>query len=85
MTKGADLRAAREQAGISLARMAQQTHFTKSYLSLVETGKRPAGPDLVVLYGQVLGSVGAWATCSLVGGRDRAGRGEGRRCFARRR
>lgn len=44
MTKGADLRSAREQAGVSLARMARQTHFTKSYLSLVETDKRPVGP-----------------------------------------
>lgn len=57
MTRGADLRAAREQAQISLGQMAERTHFTKSYLSLVETGKRPTGPDIVAAYGRVLGSV----------------------------
>lgn len=57
MTQGADLRAAREQAQVSLTQMAQRTHFTKSYLSLVETGKRAAGDYLIAAYGRVLGSM----------------------------
>lgn len=52
---GADLRAAREAAGLSLARMAQRTHFAKSYLSMVETGKRTAAQDVISAYEQVLG------------------------------
>lgn len=67
MTNGADLRGTREHAGVSLARMAQQTHFTKSYLSLVETGKRPAPPELVAAYGQILGSQDACTFEELAG------------------
>ncbi|MGP4020603.1 helix-turn-helix domain-containing protein [Saccharopolyspora sp. 5N708] len=55
MTTGADLRAARDAAGLSLSRMARRTHFAKSYLSLVETGKRSVAPDVVNAYEQVLG------------------------------
>lgn len=55
MTTGADLRAARDTGGLSLARMAQRTHFTKSYLSMVETGKRPLPADVIAAYEQVLG------------------------------
>ncbi|MEV0083853.1 helix-turn-helix transcriptional regulator [Saccharopolyspora sp. NPDC050642] len=55
MTTGADLRAARAAAGLSLSRMAQRTHFAKSYLSMVETGKRSVAPDVVDAYEQVLG------------------------------
>lgn len=54
MTTGADLRALRESAGISLTRMAERTHFAKSYLSMVETGKRDAHA-VVAAYEQVLG------------------------------
>ncbi|WP_249124951.1 helix-turn-helix domain-containing protein [Saccharopolyspora erythraea] len=35
--------------------MAQRTHFAKSYLSMVETGKRPVPADVVASYEQVLG------------------------------
>lgn len=52
---GAHLRAARQAAGHSLAGMAVLTHFSKSYLGLVETGRRPATPDVVERYEQVLG------------------------------
>ncbi|SFS66032.1 helix-turn-helix domain-containing protein [Saccharopolyspora flava] len=55
MTTGAGLRAAREAAGLSLSRMAQRTHFAKSYLSMVETGKRAVAPDVITAYEQVLG------------------------------
>ncbi|GAA0507483.1 hypothetical protein GCM10011581_20780 [Saccharopolyspora subtropica] len=50
-----ELRAAREAAEMSLSRMAQRTHFAKSYLSMVETGKRPVPDDVVTAYEQVLG------------------------------
>ncbi|GAA2814197.1 helix-turn-helix transcriptional regulator [Saccharopolyspora taberi] len=55
MTNDADLRAAREAEGLSLARMARRTRFAKSYLSMVETGKRPVPTDVVAAYEQVLG------------------------------
>lgn len=56
MTSGADLRAARVQAGLSLSRMAERAHFAKSYLSMVETGKRVIAPEVVTAYEQVLGT-----------------------------
>lgn len=52
---GQRLRIAREAAGHSLAGMAALTHFSKPYLGLVETGRRPATGDLVERYEQVLG------------------------------
>lgn len=55
MTSGADLRAARTQAGFSLSRMSAKTHFAKSYLSMVETGKRVVAPEVVAAYEQALG------------------------------
>lgn len=55
MTSGADLRAAREGAGLSLAQMARRTHFTRSYLSMIETGKRPVSDEVVAVYERVLG------------------------------
>lgn len=56
MATGADLRAARTAAGLSLSRMADRTHFTKAHLSMVETGKRSAVPDIVEAYEQALGT-----------------------------
>ncbi|WP_324188298.1 helix-turn-helix transcriptional regulator [Nocardia higoensis] len=52
---GEHLRAARVAAGISLRYMASRVHFAPSYLSLVETGKRPVTPRLVLGYEDVLG------------------------------
>ncbi|GAA2718840.1 hypothetical protein GCM10010429_43670 [Micromonospora olivasterospora] len=52
---GAKLRAAREAAGHSLAGMAALTHFSKPYLGLVETGRRPATPDVLERYEHALG------------------------------
>ena len=40
MYDGEQLRVARVAAGISLRFLAARLHFTPSYLSLVETGKR---------------------------------------------
>jgi len=52
---GEALREARNAAGISLCVMATRTHYTKSYLSMVETGKRHATTDVVKAYERVLG------------------------------
>jgi len=52
---GETLRQARESAGISLARMAVLSHFSKGHLSNVEAGRRTATPDVVIAYEQVLG------------------------------
>ena len=52
---GGQLRAAREAAGHSLAGMAALTHFSKPYLGLVETGRRPATTEVIERYEQILG------------------------------
>ena len=55
MTIGEALRAARNAADISLSVMATRTHYSKSYLSLVETGQRAATADVISAYERVLG------------------------------
>lgn len=55
MIVGESLRAARRTAGISLSLMAARTHYSKSYLSLVENGRRAATTDVVDAYERVLG------------------------------
>lgn len=55
MTVGEALRAARNAASISLCVMAIRTHYSKPYLSMVETGKRPATTDVIKAYERVLG------------------------------
>jgi transcriptional regulator with XRE-family HTH domain len=55
MTVGEALRAARDAAGLSLSVMATRTHYSKSYLSMVETSKRAATTDVVKAYERVLG------------------------------
>jgi len=50
------LRRAREAAGLSLAAMAARTHYSKSYLGNVETGRRAVTPDVVRAYEQATGS-----------------------------
>jgi transcriptional regulator with XRE-family HTH domain len=51
---GAALRAAREEAGVSLTVMATRTHYSKSLLGLLETGKRTVRPEHVEAYGRAL-------------------------------
>jgi transcriptional regulator with XRE-family HTH domain len=55
MMIGEALREARNAAGISLSVMATRTHYSKPYLSMVETGQRPATTDVVKAYERVLG------------------------------
>ncbi|MEV4411370.1 helix-turn-helix transcriptional regulator [Catellatospora sp. NPDC049609] len=55
MNQSSRLRAAREAAGYSLARMAALTHFSKPYLGLVETGRRTVTVEVIERYEQVLG------------------------------
>jgi transcriptional regulator with XRE-family HTH domain len=52
---GVRLRRARQAAGVSLAAMAARTHYSKSYLGNVETGRRAATADVVLAYEQALG------------------------------
>jgi transcriptional regulator with XRE-family HTH domain len=49
------LRGVRGAAGLSVRAMARLTHFSPSYLSMVEGGKRPASPEIVAAYERVLG------------------------------
>ncbi|HEX5142436.1 MAG TPA: helix-turn-helix transcriptional regulator, partial [Mycobacterium sp.] len=51
---GAALRAAREAAGVSLAAMATRTHYSKSLIGLLETGRRTIKPEHVEAYGRAL-------------------------------
>jgi transcriptional regulator with XRE-family HTH domain len=55
MTIGEALKEARNASGLSLRVMATRTHYSKAYLSMVETGKRAATPDVVKAYERVLG------------------------------
>jgi transcriptional regulator with XRE-family HTH domain len=54
---GAKLRQARQAAGISLTTMATRTHYSKSYLGLIETGCRTATADVVLAYERELGDL----------------------------
>lgn len=55
MISGEMLRQARERAGISLSAMAGRTHFSKSHLGNVETGKRALTADVVLAYEREVG------------------------------
>jgi transcriptional regulator with XRE-family HTH domain len=43
---GAELRRLRTAAGLSLAQLAREVHYSKGYLSKIETGVRLPAPDL---------------------------------------
>ena len=52
---GEQLRRVREDAGVSLARMAAQSHFSTGYLCNIEKGRRPASPEIISAYRSMLG------------------------------
>ncbi len=52
---GRQLRQARQAEGVTLAKLAGLSHFTKGHLSNVEAGRRAATPDVVLAYARVLG------------------------------
>ncbi|MER7450810.1 helix-turn-helix domain-containing protein [Nocardia beijingensis] len=56
MKQGAILRAAREAGGVKLRTMAALTNYSPSYLSLIESGKRPVPQRVVASYESVLGT-----------------------------
>lgn len=51
---GSKLRTARENAGASLASLASRTHYSKSLLGLLETGKRTVKPEHIDAYSRAL-------------------------------
>lgn len=53
---GAQLRAAREAAGLSLAALARRVPFSKSALGHYETGVRPPTPEVVEWYERAIGA-----------------------------
>ncbi|OZM71430.1 transcriptional regulator [Amycolatopsis antarctica] len=55
MTEGERLRAGRAYAGYSLRGLAKETAYSAGYLGQVETGVRPATPDVIAAYESVLG------------------------------
>ncbi|WP_309230494.1 helix-turn-helix transcriptional regulator [Nocardia sp. SYP-A9097] len=52
---GAQLRAAREAAGLSLSAMATRTHYSKPLLGMLENGQRQIRPEHVSAYADALG------------------------------
>ncbi|MFC8719775.1 ATP-binding protein [Kitasatospora sp. NPDC057198] len=55
MRFGERLRALREERGVSLAELARETSYSKSYLSRVETGRRPGNGLLAAACARALG------------------------------
>jgi transcriptional regulator with XRE-family HTH domain len=74
---GIELRRRRGQAGMSLAELARQVHYTKGYLSKVETGSKPASEDLARLCDAALGADGALTTLMRPPNRSPAATGTG--------
>lgn len=58
---GTELRRRRSEAGLSLAGLAKQVHYSKSHLSKVETGAKPPSTDLARRCDAALGCEGALA------------------------
>jgi WD40 repeat protein len=58
---GAELRRQRIQRGFSLGRLAKEAHYTKGYLSRIETGDKPLTPDVARVCDEVLGTGGVLA------------------------
>ncbi|MDN3358225.1 helix-turn-helix transcriptional regulator [Actinomadura sp. DC4] len=58
---GPELRRRRTTAGLSLTQLAARTHYTKGYLSKIENGTKPPGPDLARRCDAALGSGGELA------------------------
>ncbi|MFF0494742.1 helix-turn-helix domain-containing protein [Nocardia sp. NPDC004068] len=54
---GAQLRAAREAAGVSLAAVAAQIHYGKSVLAYYETGRRTPPTDVITWYEEHFGGI----------------------------
>jgi len=71
---GLQLRRYRESAKLSLAEFAQVMHYSPSYLSRIETGKRHASEEIAWECDRVLGAAGALG--KLVTARRRADRGQ---------
>jgi transcriptional regulator with XRE-family HTH domain len=69
---GIELRRLRQQRGLSLTELSKSIHYSKGYLSRIETGKRAACSDLARLCDEVLQSGGTLTT--LLPGRPRTGR-----------
>lgn len=57
-TFGAELRRRRKAAGLSLTELAERTHYSKGYLSKVETGLATPNPPLAALCEAELGAEG---------------------------
>jgi hypothetical protein len=58
---GAELRRRRIAAGLTLGGFAKAVHYSKGYLSKIETGDKPAGPDLARRCDAELGANGELA------------------------
>ncbi|MFI9636779.1 helix-turn-helix domain-containing protein [Nocardia sp. NPDC051929] len=54
---GAQLRAAREAAGVSLAALSAQIHYSKSVLAYYETGERTPTSDVIACYEKHFGRI----------------------------
>lgn len=61
---GGLLRETRTRAGLSLTDLAHRTHYSKGYLSKIETGKMPPSTDLARRCDAVLNAAGALAAAA---------------------
>jgi transcriptional regulator with XRE-family HTH domain len=68
---GAELRHLRMKAGMSLEALAKTVHYSKGYLSRIETGQKPPNPDLARLCDVALGAGGALARLVTPRGRQK--------------
>ncbi|WP_444962850.1 helix-turn-helix domain-containing protein [Nocardiopsis sp. M1B1] len=59
---GAELRRRRQEARMSLADLARATHYSKGYLSKLETGAKPPTPEAAVACDTALGADGTLLT-----------------------
>ncbi|MFF3115637.1 helix-turn-helix domain-containing protein [Kitasatospora sp. NPDC057904] len=67
---GAVLRRMRGERGMSLSALAKQAHFSKGYLSRIETGERPMSLDVARACDAVLGGEGGLAALVSEGAAD---------------
>src|SRR5690349_2100072 len=75
---GGELRRLRQNAGFSLAELAERVHYSKGYLSKVENGTVPPNESLAAMCDEVLGTAGALTALLAAAGGTRRARRPGR-------
>ena len=68
---GAELRRRRVAAGLSLAQLAARIHYSKGYLSKIETGHKPPGSSCTVPSGVEAGLRNSRTSTTVVSSSER--------------